>query len=273
MRQNILIVFILAFFLNLRLNAQTTELVYSLGKASSTIHIASVATDASGNIFICGSYNGANVNFNPLVVGSDSLRTSASAGASIDGFIAKYNSSGQLLKVIAFGNTSNDAGTKVYVDASSNVYMAANIIGANVKFDNSGVGFPPSAGSGAMALVKYNNNLVLQVSRLFKTTTGATGDQLNDIKVFGTDVYITGLLANGPTNFNPGGTAINRTPIGSTDIFVAKYDASLLCQFAYNYGGVDGDGGNGIDLDASGNIYLTGFFQRTKYRYESVGWK
>ena len=261
MRQNILIVFILAFFLNLRLNAQTTELVYSLGKASSTIHIASVATDASDNIFICGSYNGSNVNFNPLVVGSDSLRSSASAGSSIDGFIAKYNSSGQLQKVIAFGNTGNDVGTKVYVDASNNVYLLANIIGSGVKFDNTGDGFPPNAGSGAMALVKYNNNLVLKFRRLLKTTTGATGDLLNDIKVSGTDVYITGVLANGPANFNPGGTAINLTPIGSTDIFVAKYDASLICQFAYNFGGSDGDGGNGIDLDASGNIYLTGFFR------------
>ncbi len=261
MRQNIFIVFILAFFLNLRLNAQTTELVYSLSKASNTIHIASVATDASDNIFICGSYNGSNVNFNPLVVGSDSLRTSASAGASIDGFIAKYNSSGQLLKVISFGNTSNDAGTKVYVDPiSGSVYLLATIVNT-VKFDNTGDSFGLNAGSGAMALVKYDNNLVLKIKRGLKTTAGATGDQINDIKVFGTDVYITGLLANGPTNFNPGGTAINRTPIGLTDIFVAKYDASLICQFAYNFGGTNADAGNGIDLDASGNIYLTGIFR------------
>ena len=246
--------------------AQTTELVYSLGQTSSSIEIASVATDANENIFICGSFTGSAVNFNPL--GSDSLRNS---NGGVDGFIAKYNSAGLLQKVISFGNTNIDKANKLCVDASGNVYMAASIIGHPVKFDNTGVSFPTNAGSGAMALVKYNNNLVLQVNRLIGKTNGTvtviiggTGDIINDIKVLGAEVYITGMLANSVVNFNPGGgnsMMVNRSPVGSTDIFVAKFDAALLNLWAYNVGGTDGDSGNGIDLDNSGNIYLTGFFR------------
>jgi hypothetical protein len=246
--------------------AQTTELVYSLGKTSSSIEIASVVSDASENIFICGSFTGSAVNFNPL--GSDSLRNS---NGNLDGFVAKYNSSGLLQKVIAFGNTNIDKANKLCVDASGNVYMAATVISTNIKFDNSGVSFPPTAGAGAMALVKYNNNLVLQVSRLIgktngstTTITGATGDIINDIEVLGTEVYITGMLANSVVNFNQGGgntMMVNLSPVGSTDIFVAKYDASLLNVWAYNIGGAEGDSGNGIDVDNSGNVYLTGFFR------------
>ena len=288
-KQNILIALILTVLFSLRINAQTTELVYSLGNAgspASSIHIASVATDGNNNIFICGSFNGAGVNFNPLVVGSDSLRTSVSSGASTDGFIAKYNSQGHLLKVIAFGASSNDVGTKVYVDGTGNVYLLANITGANVKFDNTGVTFPPTAGSGATALVKYNNNLVLQVSRVIgkvnplaptnpQTIVGGTGDIIKDVKVFGTDVYITGILTNSTVNFNPAGGAggmVNLSPSGSgSDIFIAKYDASLINLWANNFGGAGDDGGNGIDLDASGNIYLTGYFRGQAADIDPVG--
>ncbi len=272
MKKHLLFVFISALLIHSIIKAQTTELVYSLGKAS-TMNITSVTTDASENIFICGSYMGTNVNFNPLVPGADSLRTS-NGSTSTDGFIAKYNSSGQLQKVIAFGNTGIDAATKVFADASGNIYMLANIAGSSVKFDNTGVGFPPTAGSGAMALVKYNNNLVLQISRLIGATNGSTtaivggvGDLLNDIKIVGTDIYVTGILANNNVNFNPGGssqTLLNVTggTTSITDIFVAKFDATtMLNTWAYKFGGTDSDGGNGIDIDGSGNIYVTGYFR------------
>ena len=236
---------------------QTTELVYSLGLASSSVQVKSIATDASDNIFICGNFTGTNVNFNPLVSGADSLRTSNGQ----DGFIAKYNSSGQLQKVIRFGNSSTDFATKVYVDSTNNVYLLAGIFGTVYMDNSTSFSVYLSGGSGAMALVKYNNNLVYQVGRSLKTSTGATGDILSDIKVSATNIYVTGQLANKTVNFNPGGTIDTLSSIGSTDIFVAKYNSTLICQWAYNFGGIYGDGGNGIDLDNSGNIYLTGFFR------------
>ena len=271
MRKHILIVLVLAVFANVNLFAQTTELVYSLGKASSTMHIASVVTDASENIFVCGSYLGTNVNFNPLVPGSDSLRTSANTSFS-DGFIAKYNPSGQLQKVIAFGGTNADVATKIFADGSGNIYMGASINGSNVKFDNPTTGFGGvTAGSGSMVLVKYNNNLVLQANMLLKASSPVAGDIINDIKVFGTDIYITGSLFNPLVNFNPGGDAANLSPAGSTDIFIARYNASLLNIWAYVLGGADGDAGNSIDLDGSGNVYLTGIFRGQNINLNPTG--
>ena len=51
----------LALFCYAQVRAQTTDLIYHLGKASSTVKITSVATDASGNIFVCGSFTGNSV--------------------------------------------------------------------------------------------------------------------------------------------------------------------------------------------------------------------
>ena len=251
------------FFNNVYTFAQTTELVYSLGLASSSVQVTSIATDASDNIFICGNFTGTNVNFNPLVAGADSLRTSSGQ----DGFIAKYNSSGQLQKVIKFGNSSTDAANKIYVDSSNNVYVLANIFGT-VYFDNgTAFAYALAGGSGSMAFVKYNNNLQFQVGKAIKPTGGATGDIPSDIKVSGTNIYITGRLANANVNFN----TVVLSSLGSTDIFVAKYNSTFVCQWAYNFGGASGDGGNAIDLDNPGNIYLTGFFRGQNINMNPLG--
>ena len=237
--------------------SQTSNLVYSLGKAGSNIEITSIASYGS-NIYICGSFTGSGVDFDPL--GSTPVTRNSLGGT--DGFIAKYNSAGELAAVNSFGNGGAERASKVYVDASG-VYMLATVATGLVKFDPADFG--TSAGSGAMALVKYNDQLVLQNSILVKKSAGATGDSFNDIKVSGTDIYVTGLLVNAAVEFNPLGTSKLLTPNGSipgfTDIFIAKYNASLICQFAYNLGGTDGDAGKGIDVDGSGNIYVTGFFR------------
>lgn len=47
------------------------------------------------------------------------------------------------------------------------------------------------------------------------------------------------------------------------DIFVTKYDASGNVLWAKSFGGVDGEIGSGIAVDAGGDIYITGLFTST----------
>jgi hypothetical protein len=253
MKKTILLLTILTTFCSYAVKSQTSNLVYSLGKTGSTIEITSIASDASNNIYVCGSFTGSSVDFNPL----GTAVTKSSLGGT-DGFIAKYNAAGELAAVNTFGNSGAERAGKVYVDATG-VYMLATVAAGIVKFDPSDFG--TSGGSGAMALVKYNDQLALQSSILVKKAAGGTGDSFNDIKVSGTDIYVTGALNNSAVEFNPLGASKQLTPNGFTDIFVAKYNASLICQFAFNVGGIDGDAGKGIDVDGSGNIYVTGYFR------------
>ncbi|SEJ85074.1 PKD domain-containing protein [Dyadobacter sp. SG02] len=46
---------------------------------------------------------------------------------------------------------------------------------------------------------------------------------------------------------------------GSTDFFVAKYNSSMQCLWAVVAGSNGDDHANGLALDASGNVYVTGF--------------
>ena len=73
------------------------------------------------------------------------------------------------------------------------------------------------------------------------------------------NVYSTGIFV-GPALFDQ----VELTDTESNpdfDIFVAKYDSSGDIQWARKAGGQFSDQGNGITSDASGNVYVTGFFR------------
>jgi len=65
-------------------------------------------------------------------------------------------------------------------------------------------------------------------------------------------------------------------PLGWDDMFIAKYDANGNFQWAKRYGGGENDDGKGIAVDASGNIYASGYFWGNasfdSYNLSSAGW-
>ena len=89
---------------------------------------------------------------------------------------------------------------------------------------------------------------------------GGTGvDRGNGINVDASgNTYVTG-------NFE--GTALfDITPVismGSSDVFIAKYNAAGAVQWVEQAGGGGYDVGHDITSDASGNVYVTGFFTDT----------
>lgn len=67
--------------------------------------------------------------------------------------------------------------------------------------------------------------------------------------------YVTGFFA-GAVDFGGGPL----TSAGSSDIFVAKYNANGVHQWSKRFGSTDLDEGHGIALDANGHVLVTGFF-------------
>ena len=257
----------LALFCYAQVRAQTTDLIYHLGKASSTVKITSVATDASGNIFVCGSFTGNSVEFNPL-----GTSTPEDAQALESGFIASYTTNGILRKVIAFGTSLNNKGLKVYVDpANQNVYLLA-IVSGTIDMTGEG-GFGSTAvPSNSMTLVKYDKMLTFKNVNYINNGIPNGNNLLGDLTTFGTNIYITGQLDGANFEFNPKGTSKKISSTGGSDIFVAKYDtATFINGMAYAIGGINNDGGTAIDLDNSGNIYLTGYFRGQNIDIDPIG--
>lgn len=72
------------------------------------------------------------------------------------------------------------------------------------------------------------------------------------------NLYVVGWYTSANITFG----AITLTNPGNftSDIFLVKYDTNGNVIWAKTYGGVDGDLGNGITVDASGDVYITGWY-------------
>ena len=77
------------------------------------------------------------------------------------------------------------------------------------------------------------------------------------------NVYTTGSFG-GTVDFDPGAGVFNLTLAGYKDIYISKLDASGNFVWAKSMGGTgSASTGGSIALDASGNVYTTGWFQGT----------
>ena len=74
------------------------------------------------------------------------------------------------------------------------------------------------------------------------------------------NVYVTGVF-EGTKTFG----TFTLTAQGSTDAFIAKFDATGTCIWARNFGGSGATVGNGVAVDAANNVYVSGTFTSTLF--------
>jgi gliding motility-associated-like protein len=76
------------------------------------------------------------------------------------------------------------------------------------------------------------------------------------------NLYTVGDFWN-TVDFDPGAGVANLTSLGGYDIFITKYDANGDYVWAKSLGGTQYNFGYGITVDASGNVYTTGWYDGT----------
>ena len=233
----------------------------SLGDANSDFS-RGIAVDDSGNVYVVGQ----------------------TSSQSNDVLIAKYNTSGTIQWQRSLGGAGSDGGFAIAVDASGNVYVGGQtssqgaggadalivkyntsgtiqwqrrLGGANADYCNSiavdasgnvyAAGYTLSQGAGGVdvLIVKYNTSGVIQWQR---SLGGANADYSFGIAVdVSSNVYVTGYT--------------NSQGAGNFDALIAKYDTSGTLQWQRSLGGTSNEEGKSITVDASGNVYVTGYTQ------------
>jgi hypothetical protein len=203
-----------------------------------------VTTDASGNVYIVGSFeNSASWGTNTII-----------SNGGNDIFMTKYSPNGKVLWAVNQGGADPDAASSVVIDAAGNPIMTGSFRGSGTF----GIGNNlVSAGIDDIFISKLNaSGNVVWSKRAGGTdqdvALAITTDESNNIYIAG---YFKGILVFP-------GTSTSLTGAGGTDAFLAKYDSNGNLIWAKSAGGTGNDFAHGIALNG-GNVAMVGQFDLT----------
>lgn len=205
----------------------------------------SVATDASGNVIITGSFDSPT-----MTIGTFTLINSGIGFKDV--FVAKYDSSGTLQWAKRFGGASDDEGKSISTDAAGNVYVTGNFSSTSLTFAASTlscIGYPE------VFVVKYNS----AGSEIWaRNGVGNQPDYANGITTDGLgNIFVCGTFTGASISF--GAISVPNFSSGN-DIFIVKYNSNGNPVWVREAGDNSNDEANGISSDFSGNIYIIGSY-------------
>ena len=206
-----------------------------------------IATDATGNIYLTGRFNGHSLTF-------ENITLTNAHYADFDFFITKYNSAGNVLWAKSIGGSSSDRSSGIITDAAGNAYLTGSFNSPTITFGDIILTNTNANGQYAdVFIAKYdpNGNVLWAQSaggNFEDASSGITTDAAGNVYNIG--------------NFGPtitfGNTILTST--GDGDIFIVKYDPNGNVIWAKSAGGDYSDEGKSITTDITGNVYLTGNF-------------
>lgn len=247
------LIFLLAI-LSSAANAQTFNWAGNMGSSASD-EGRSIVVDANGNVYSTGLFR-TTCDFDPGL-GTNSL---VSLGLE-DVYIMKQDAAGALVWVQGIGGAGSDIGYGIALDATGAVIVTGRFASA-VDFDPGvGISTLTSNGLGDIFILKLNS----AGGYVWAKQIGGTGDDIGRSVVVdqSNNIFTTGYFT-GTVDFDPGAGVVNLIcPGSSQNAFVSKLDASGNHVFSRRLGGTSGAYGLDIALDASGNIFATGYFAGT----------
>ncbi len=165
----------------------------------------SVATDSSGNVFFAGVYNSSG-----QVDLGDNKSLPSTAGN--DGFLIKYNASGDPIWANNIKASGSDESKRVRTDALGNVYISGEYSSSSTLSLTNGVSLPATNGTDAF-VIKYDSNGIPQWANTVKG--GFTDVSLGlAVSPLGKTIYLAGWYINNTSN--------SATPITITDVNESK---------------------------------------------------
>ncbi len=230
------------------------------------IDATSIATDSRGNVYTTGGFDGDNIDFDP----GPGVFVLNKGYPAHEIFVSKLDSNGNFawakhMKEAAVGSAIHSSwGYSIAVDSTGNVYTTGEFAN-NIDFD---------PGPGVFYL--YQNTYDYKdafISKLDAAGNFLWAKQLKgqnaDAGSWGTslaidplgNIYITGNFLD-TVDFDPGPATL---PLFSADgnSFISKLDAAGNLISVKQFGAGGGLISRSIDLDAYGNIFITGNFGGT----------
>ena len=211
---------------------------------SSDVNPFAIAVTTSGNIYVTGLFAGASLTFGTTTLGNI---------GDFSMFLFKYDTSGNAIWARSAIALNGNSGGAIATDVSGNIYVEGAFNGSKIIFGSDTL-TNTIAGTNDVFIVKYD----LSGNVIWAKSGGGSGVEYpasiaTDISG---NVFASGLFNSSTATF--GSTTL--TNAGSFDIFLVKYDVTGNMIWAKGEGDTGNDEVTGITTDASGNIYMTGYF-------------
>jgi N-acetylneuraminic acid mutarotase len=273
------------------LNQSGSALVYStyLGGSNGSDSAAAVAVDGSGNAYVVGAASSTNF---PVTTGAyqavNNIYDSNGYGnlGGTNAFVAKLNPAGSALVYSTYLGGSGmtwgygdgteiygDRATGIAIDGAGDAYIVGSVYSANFPITTGAYqthnnaayysgynAFVTKLNSSGTALV-YSTYLGGGGGGVFKSGDGASGVAVDSAG----NAYLTGSVVSGDFPVTTGAFQTTKHAVQITDTwgsnaFVTKLNPAGSAPIYSTYlGGSNGDGANGLAVDASGNVYVAGY--------------
>lgn len=236
--------------------AQQEQLVWakSVFGANAQCAPSQLISDNQGNIYLTGSFKGS-VDFDPGI-GDQTIN---SVNNSLDVFILKLNETGNLVWLETFGGLENDISNDITLDDAGNIYVTGIFRGEVTLPDQSTI---TSAGGDDIFIMKITDqgNFITA-----KQIGGDIQENISDILYYDGHIYATGAFNSTQLDFDPGAGQSILTNNNESDVFVLKLSANLDFEWVKKFDNNTQKiaNGEGIEVDAEGNVYVVGYFSET----------
>ena len=218
--------------------------------------------DGAGNMYVGGDFDGT------LAVPGGVAPLASSGGT--DAFVAKLDPYGRGLWAVRAGGTGNDTVGALAIRAADDVAVAGRYVG------------PADFGASALQTIESTNAYIGHISTPTAPTGAAALDFHSAVDVGGGvldaratvldasgNAYVTGFFG-GTVDFDPGPGVSDLTSSGVKDAFLAAYTPSGALLWVKDIPGASVQG-NGLAIDAKGDLFLAGTFSGTVGKLASAG--
>ncbi len=213
----------------------------------------SVATDGLGNVIIAGETGSSTLIGTP---GSHQVNRGGNT-FNMDGFIAKFDSSGKLNWGTYYGGEADDRIAGVRCDKKDNIYIAGTTF-SKQNIATPGTHMDEKDGNSDIFIGRFSAN----GSRIWGTFFGGeSSDQGVDIGI--SDAYELFFTGHTVSDYLATEGADRPYRADSVDVISGQFDTSGNLLWASYYGGEEHDYVNAMAVQAKGTFYITGVTNST----------
>jgi hypothetical protein len=207
--------------------------------------LSSLAVDTQGNIYAAGSCAEPNATFNGIAVPTT---------FDYNCWVVKYNSSGQY-QWVKYVNDITCSHPEVAVYAPDKVYFSSYLTGA-YQFDGLTAAGPSSGAFNDFFLTQLNETGTFQWVREVPGAGVANTGKRNYLATDSSgNAYFSGAI-RGTVDWGNGFVSISQGT--GSEALVLKYNSDGVMQYAKTAGGASEDRFDGVSVNATGDIYLSG---------------